>query len=136
MIGRGVTGRRQIRAELTSQKIVFPARDELPAGLASHAGAPVRTGGQARAYAELIGGHVESATGGRTYSQIADQYRSGGQADPGLARLRETAFMGQTLRGSLLGAYQAWEITRLVIGLGVLFTAVGIALLALAAAGR
>ncbi|MGW0433322.1 hypothetical protein ACWDV4_12395 [Micromonospora sp. NPDC003197] len=52
-----------------------------------------------------------------------------------LPRAREMAFMGQTLRGALLGAYQAWQVTLLVIGLGALFTALGLAFLALALLG-
>ena len=37
--------------------------------------------------------------------------------------------MGESLRGSLMGAYQAWEVTDLVIGLGVAFTGLGAATL-------
>jgi hypothetical protein len=33
----------------------------------------------------------------------------------------------QSLRGTLLGAYQAWQITLLVMALGVAFTAMGMA---------
>jgi hypothetical protein len=38
---------------------------------------------------------------------------------------RQTAFMGESLRGSLLSAYQAWQVTYLVIGLGIAFTGLG-----------
>jgi gentisate 1,2-dioxygenase len=34
--------------------------------------------------------------------------------------------MGESLRGSLMGAYQAWEVTWLVIGLGALFIGTGL----------
>jgi hypothetical protein len=77
---------------------------------------------------------VAKATAGRTYAQIADECQASGRTDEGLARLRETAFMGQTLRGPLLGAYQAWEITTLVAGLGCVLTAIGAAFLAIGAA--
>ena len=45
-------------------------------------------------------------------------------------RWKQTAFMGESLRGSLMGAYQAWEVTYLVIGLGVAFTGLGAATVA------
>ena len=132
LIERGITGRRRIRAELSQQKIVFPAGDGLPAGLARYAGTQVSTGAQAQAFADLIGQHVAQATGGRTYAQVVDEWQATGSSDERLAKLRQTAFMGQTLRGSLLGAYQAWQITVLVIGLGALLTATGAAFLAMA----
>jgi len=33
--------------------------------------------------------------------------------------------MGESLRASLLSAYQAWQVTYLVIGLGAAFTGLG-----------
>ncbi|TNH28502.1 hypothetical protein FHG89_14945 [Micromonospora orduensis] len=78
---------------------------------------------------------MTKATGGRTYAEIADEWMAGGRTDERLARLRETAFMGQSLRGALLGAYQAWQITVLVFALGAVFTAMGTAFLALAMRG-
>ena len=136
MAARGLAGRRTVMGELADQRISFPADDGLPDGLARFAGVRVRTGEQARAYSDLIAAHVGKATGGRTYAEIADEWLAGGRKDERLARLREVAFMGQTLRGALLGAYQAWQVTMLVIGLGVLFTAIGAVLLAVALQGR
>jgi hypothetical protein len=133
MIARGMAGRKQIKGELTAQKIVFPGVESLPAPLLRHAGTQVRAGEQARAFADLIGAHVAQATGDRTYAEIADEWMAGGRKDEKLARLREVAFMGQTLRGSLLGAYQAAQLTLLVIGLGALFAAIGVVFLVLAA---
>lgn len=133
MVFRGRVGRGQIQRELAEQKIAFPQVDALPAALARYAGRQVTTGGQARAYADLIASHVATATSGRTYAQIAEEWQATGRTDERLVRLRETAFMGQTLRGSLLGAYQAWEITTLVAGLGCVNTAIGVVFLALGA---
>lgn len=135
MIVQGLVGRRTVERELTEQRITFPAGDGLPAGLHRYAGLPVHTGTQARAFSELIGLHVMKATGGRTYAEIADECQTAGRADERLTRLRETAFMGQSLRGALLGAYQAWQITLLVMALGAVFTAMGAAFLALALRG-
>lgn len=135
MIVQGLVGRRSVSRELAQQRISFPAGDGLPPGLHRYAGTPVHTGSQARAFADLIGVHVAKATGGRTYAEIADEWMAGGRTDERLARLRETAFMGQSLRGALLGAYQAWQITVLVLALGAVFTAMGAAFLALAVGG-
>lgn len=50
------------------------------------------------------------------------------------SRLRQTAFMGEALRGSLLSAYQAWHLTTLVMALGGAVTGLGAALVATAEA--
>ncbi|MFB9363781.1 hypothetical protein [Actinoplanes nipponensis] len=132
MIVQGVAGRRTVSRELTEQHITFPAGDGLPAALSRYAGRTVHTGAEARAYSDLIAGHVAAATGGRTYAEIAEEWQAGARTDERLRRLRETAFMGQSLRGTLLGAYQAWQITVLVMGLGTLCAAMGVAFVALA----
>ncbi|MEU4419278.1 hypothetical protein AB0F81_01530 [Actinoplanes sp. NPDC024001] len=135
MTAQGWAGRRDVGRELAQQHIRFPAGEKLPAALTRYAGVQVQNGVQARAYSELIAVHVVKATGGRTYSQIADECMAGGRDDERLARLRETAFMGQSLRGALLGAYQAWQVTLLVMGLGALFAAAGAAFVLLALQG-
>ncbi|MGW3658262.1 hypothetical protein ACWD6R_22375 [Streptomyces sp. NPDC005151] len=131
MLLRGRSGRREIRAELAAQKITFPDHG-LPAHLARFAGCPVETGPEAHAYAELIKDHLAKATGGRTYAEVTEELHAGGGDDEKLAQLRQTAFMGETLRGSLLSAYQAWHLTTLVTGLGALLTGAGAALVATA----
>ncbi|HWS33939.1 MAG TPA: hypothetical protein VN408_14500 [Actinoplanes sp.] len=130
MIFQGFTGRRSITSELEQQRISFPPTG-LPATLSAYAGRPVRTGVEARAYSELIAEHVLAATGGRTYAEITAEAQKN-RTDEKLSKLRETAFMGETLRGALLGAYQAWQVTLLVIGLGALCAAMGAGFLALA----
>lgn len=131
MLLRGRGGRQEIRAELAAQKITFPDHG-LPADLARFAGSPVETGPAAHAYAELIKDHLVKATGGRTYAEITEELHAGGGDDEKLAQLRQTAFMGETLRGSLLSAYQAWHLTTLVTGLGGALIGVGAALVATA----
>ncbi|MFC9926403.1 hypothetical protein [Streptomyces sp. NPDC127190] len=131
MLVRGRLGRKEIRAELAAQKISFP-RHGLPARLAPFAGQSVQTGPQAHAYAQLIKDHVVQATGGRTYAEITEELHTSGGDDEKLTQLRQTAFMGETLRGSLLSAYQAWHLTTLVTGLGGALTGLGVALLATA----
>lgn len=130
MLYEGVHGRHEVTSQLTEQQIAFPADAAagLPAAEAGYAGQLVTTGGQAKAYADMIETHVKEATGGRTYSQVSAAAMAA-PTDTKLAGLKQTAFMGESLRGSLMGAYQAWEVTDLVIGLGVAFTGLGAATL-------
>lgn len=136
LVVQGRHGRREIRGELTSQKITFPTTDDLPDGLAEYSGQRVETGPQARAFADLIKANLARATGGRTYSEVsADLLATGSGAgrDAKLTELRHTAFQGESLRASLMSAYQAWSVTTLVTALGALLTALGLALLCLGA---
>ncbi|PWI12913.1 hypothetical protein DI272_01175 [Streptomyces sp. Act143] len=135
MVLRGRSGRKEIRTELTAQKITFPHHG-LPDELADHAGRRVENGPEAYAYAEFIKGNLAHATGGRTYAEITAELHAGGGADEKLAELRRTAFMGQSLRASLMSAYQAWHLTTLVTGLGAALTGLGVALVATADALR
>ena len=131
MLARGRSGRREIRAELAAQKITFPDRG-LPLELKPYAGRPVETGTEAHAYSRFIQGNLDRATGGRAYAEITAELHAAGGKDEQLCELRQTAFMGQSLRASLMSAYQAWQITTLVTGLGAALTGLGIALVATA----
>ncbi|MFC4062637.1 hypothetical protein ACFOWE_30440 [Planomonospora corallina] len=132
MTARGLQGRGQIRDELLRQKITFPDKG-LPDGLEAHAGRQVRTGPQARAFSEVIGRNVRRATAGRTYSEISADLHAAGGEDAELAELRQTAFMGETLRASLMSAYQAWQVTSLAIGLGAVLMGAGAAFVTIGA---
>jgi len=134
MIGVGISGQHQVTAQLTAQQISFPANAEagLPAAEAGYAGQTVTTGPQAKAFSDMIETHIKEATGGKTYSQVSGAYlaASADKSTPAstlatLSNERQTAFMGESLRGSLLSAYQAWEVTYLVIGMGLAFTGIG-----------
>ncbi|AQZ63144.1 unnamed protein product [[Actinomadura] parvosata subsp. kistnae] len=129
MVALGVKARAEIKTELRGQAISFPGKG-LPDDLAAHQGRAVVTGSQARAFAQVIGNNVLMATGGRSYGEISAELHAAGGDDEKLEVLRQTAFTGQMLRASLLNAYQAWQITTLVIGLGTLLTITGAALLA------
>ncbi|MFJ8599824.1 hypothetical protein ACIREM_14075 [Streptomyces shenzhenensis] len=131
MVLRGCTGRKEIRTELAAQKITFPGRG-LPAELAFYAGRSVETGPEAHAYAEFIKGNLARTTGGRTYAEITTELHAAGDHDEKLAELRQTAFTGQSLRASLMSAYQAWHLTTLVTGLGAALTGLGVTLVATA----
>ncbi|MGP4050628.1 hypothetical protein [Streptomyces sp. 2A115] len=131
MVWRGRGGRKEIRTELAAQKITFPDHG-LPAELAAHSGRRVETGPEAHAYAEFIKGNLDQATGGRTYAEITAELHATGGDDEKLSKLRQTAFMGQSLRASLMSAYQAWHLTTLVTGLGAALTGLGVAMVATA----
>jgi hypothetical protein len=132
MIAEGIRGRIRIRGELAAQEITFPEGRAMPGHLARYAGRRVESGSDAMAYADLIKSHVEGATGGRTYAQISEEVaaaRNNGEDVEKLTDMRQTAFMGETLRAGLMSAYQAWRLTTLVTGLGALFGALGATLL-------
>ncbi|QOV33485.1 hypothetical protein IM697_25100 [Streptomyces ferrugineus] len=135
MLLRGRSAREEIRTELANQRITFPTHG-LPAQLTHLAGVPVDSGAQAHAYAEMIKDHLVHAAGGRSYAEITEELHATGGDDEKLEQLRQTVFMGETLRGSLLSAYQAWHLTTLVTGLGAALTGVGAALVATADALR
>ena len=135
MVLRGRGGRNEIRSELAAQKITFPERG-LPVELAARAGCRVETGPDAHAYADFIKGNLARTTGGRTYAEITNELHAAGGDDEKLSALRQTVFMGQSLRASLMSAYQAWHLTTLVTGLGAALTGIGAALLATAVALR
>ncbi|RZU52234.1 hypothetical protein EV385_4081 [Krasilnikovia cinnamomea] len=119
---QGVQAQREVRHELAAQKIAFPTdQAKLPDALKRYAGEKVTTGGEAKAYAEFISAQVAQATGGRTYQELSAQPAAGGQ----LTQAQQTALMGEALRGSLLSANQAENLSWLLIGLGVLLTAIG-----------
>ena len=134
MIGVGISGQHQVTQQLTAQQITFPANAKagLPAAEARYAGRQVTTGPEAKAFSDMIETHIKEATGGKTYSQVSAEYiaATANKSTPAatlttLSNERQTAFMGESLRGSLLSAYQAWEVTYLVIGLGLAFTGIG-----------
>ncbi|MEZ0110373.1 hypothetical protein ABH920_004388 [Catenulispora sp. EB89] len=131
MIYEGVHGQHEVTSQLSEQLISFPAKGSsgLPAAQAAYAGRQVTTGPQAKAYADMIETHIKEATGGRTYSQVSTAAMAA-PTDTKLAGEKQTAFMGESLRGSLMGAYQAWEVTYLVTGLGLAFLGIGAATLA------
>jgi hypothetical protein len=95
-----------VHDQLAAQRIYFPkdAASGLPDSLRKYGGQQVDTGDKARAYAEYIKGHIDKATGGKTYSEISTEAMKN-PGDTKLAGLRVTAFQGETLRGILLNAW-------------------------------
>ena len=140
-----------VQTQLANQNISFPVEAGLPSEtrdqLAKWAGKQVTSGEMARDYSDLfIWEHMKaSATAvmGKpaTYSEVSAEYMSavrGGSQDAErvakLSELRDTLFMGNTLRGMLLEAY-AFGTMGVIAGYaaiaafagGVLFLLLGIA---------
>jgi hypothetical protein len=106
-----------VHDQLKAQQITMPVAAALTtpsmkANLSQYAGQDLTTGAQAKAYADYyIQEHMNAASGGKTYSQISGEFMAASKADPtaqatkDLGDLRQTLFMGTTLRGMLLNAY-------------------------------
>jgi hypothetical protein len=107
-----------VYTQLSEQRITMPSGQAIADPLikpylSQYAGQPMTTGQQAKAYADhYILVHMNKAGGGKTYEEVSGQYLALSQdktADPAtvaqLGQLRQTLFMGNTLRGLLLNAY-------------------------------
>ena len=130
-----------VHDQLSAQQITMPVAaalttPEMKANLEQYAGQPLTTGAQAKAYADhYIQAHMDESSDGRTYSQVSGEYREAMEADPTseatteLGQLRESLFMGTTLRGMLLNAYAfatlgtiaMWAAIAAFIGSAVMF---------------
>src|SRR6185369_11206301 len=138
----------EVHDQLASQYITMPTNEtglaDLPAAdraaLDQYAGQQLTTGPQAKAYADhYILVHMNEASGGKTYSEVSGQYIQQCTADPkaaatqectDLAGLRQTMFMGSTLRGLLLYGY-AFATMGTIAGIAAIFSFVGAAALLL-----
>lgn len=130
-----------VQDQLAAQQIKMPVAAALTtptmkAELSQYAGQDLTTGAQAKAYADYyIQAHMDESSGGRTYAQVSSEYREALEADPTaaatteLGELRQSLFMGTTLRGMLLNAYAfatlgtiaMWAAIAAFIGSAVLF---------------
>jgi hypothetical protein len=112
-----------VKEQLTSQHITMPAGPALEGlekadadALKPFAGQKLENGDQAKAYSDhFILAHMNESSDGKTYSEISGQYmQQCPQSDPAnatkpecqkLGGLRQSLFMGSTLRGLLLYGY-------------------------------
>lgn len=109
----------QVHEQLTMQDITMPEGEALSGlseadreALEPFAGSALDTGAEARAYSEhYILAHMNASSDGRTYSEVSGEFialsdeakaSAEGQA---LGQLRQSLFMGNTLRGLLLYGY-------------------------------
>jgi hypothetical protein len=141
-----------VKSQLDNQNISFPVEAGLPSEtkneLLKWAGMKVTTGDMARGYSDLyIWEHMKAssiAVMGKpaTYSEVSTEYMAatrGGSQDveriEKLSALRDSLFMGNTLRGMLLTAY-AFGTLGVIAGYAALASLMGgIVLLVFAIAG-
>lgn len=127
----------QVKDQLGSQKIYFPAKDS-PAldaatypDLQKYAGQLVDTGPEAQAYADgYIGRHLAKASGGKTYAEVS----TAAMADPtnqDLQKLKATMFQGETLRGLLLTSGYAFWTFGMIAFYGSIAALIGAVIMAI-----
>ena len=110
-----------VTMQLADEQITVSDDSDLLGGF--FAGRQVMDPFTAYAQADIINQHALEATGGQTYAELA-------QDDP----VRETMMNASFLRASLFTSVVAFGVAALVIGLGILFIMIGIALRRLAKA--
>ncbi len=133
----------QVKTQLADQHITMPAGaaiedPQIKPYLQEYAGQPMTTGEQAQAYADhYILVHMNKSSNNQTYSEVSAQYnqlKADKNADPAkvaaLGELRQTLFMGSTLRGLLLNAYAFGTMGKIagIAGIGA-FVAAGVMLI-------
>jgi hypothetical protein len=136
----------QVHDQLADQNITMPTTKtglaELPAAdrsaLEKYAGQELTTGPQAKAYADhYILVHMNEASKGQTYSEVSGQFIQQCTSDPKVAAsktcqdlgsLRQTLFMGNTLRGLLLYGY-AFATIGAIAGYAAIVAFAGAAIL-------
>src|SRR5829696_5117674 len=109
----------QVHDQLVMQDITMPEGDALgsvpeadAAALLEYAGSPLDTGAEAKAFSDhYILAHMNASSDGRTYEEVSGEYiglsdeQKASEEGQALAGLRQTLFMGNTLRGLLLYGY-------------------------------
>jgi hypothetical protein len=109
----------QVHDQLVMQDITMPSGDAIASlpkadrtALEKYAGSKLDTGPEAKAYADhYILVHMNEASNNQTYSQVSGQFiamtdeQKASPEGQQLGQLRQTLFMGDTLRGLLLYGY-------------------------------
>ncbi len=139
----------QVDQQLTQQGITMPEGEALAslpkedaAALEEYAGSELNTGPEAKAYADhYILAHMNAASDGRTYQEVSSEFLAlddeakASEEGQALGGLRQTLFMGNTLRGLLLYGY-AFATIGTIAGYAALAAFLGaFVLLALAQLG-
>jgi hypothetical protein len=136
----------QVHSQLTMQGITMPAGDALTGlpkadanALKQYSGSPMDTGPEAKAFADnYILVHMNEASKGQTYEQVSGKFvglSDAAKASPdgqALGQLRQTLFMGDTLRGLLLYGY-AFATIGTIAGIAAIISFAGAAILLLLA---
>jgi len=132
----------QVHDQLVMQDITMPEGDAIASlpkadqnALKEFAGSKLDTGPEAKAFADhYILVHMNEASDGRTYEEVSGEFIGLSDADKAspdgqaLGQLRQTLFMGNTLRGLLLYGY-AFATMGTIAGIAAIVSFVGGALL-------
>ncbi|WP_404391705.1 hypothetical protein [Humibacillus xanthopallidus] len=121
-----------VKEQLSQQNITMPAAAALQTqeqkdALLQYAGQPMETGAQAKAFADhYILVHMNTSSNNKTYSEVSSEYMAAAKdpgADPAaveaLGELRQSLFMGSTLRGLLLNAYAFGTMGTIALYAGI-----------------
>jgi hypothetical protein len=139
----------QVQDQLVMQDITMPEGDAIASlpqadqnALKPFAGSKLDTGDEAKAFADhYILVHMNAASDGRTYEEVSGEFIGLSDADKAspdgqaLGQLRQTLFMGNTLRGLLLNAYAFATIATIAGIAAIVAFGAGALLLVLAALG-
>lgn len=132
-----------VASQLKDQRITMPSGAAIPQGqegcLSKYAGQPLDNGDKAKAYADCyIRIHMNASSGGKTYGEVSSEYQAKAKSDPNgaetkrLGDLRQSLFMGDSLRSMLLTAYAFGTIGTIAL-VGAIVTLVGGILMAVLA---
>jgi hypothetical protein len=134
---RGFDAHDQVKDELAAQNITTPDDASIPNTL-------VDDPDTARSMAEIIEVHALESSGGLTYAEMGrftsaadpedpagtsnpDEALIGENGQPVVNNARNTAFQASALRTSLYSSVMAFEVSTLVVGIGVLMLVLGFA---------
>ncbi|GAB76540.1 hypothetical protein SAMN05421595_1669 [Austwickia chelonae] len=109
----------QVSSQLSAQRITMPSGKaiedpKIKPHLEQYAGSTMDNGDKAKAFADhYIQVHMDTAAKGRTYNEVSSEFmaaskdpaRADSEETKKLGELRQTLFMGDTLRSMLLTAY-------------------------------
>ncbi|HVM54093.1 MAG TPA: hypothetical protein VM262_12920 [Acidimicrobiales bacterium] len=130
----GMDARNQVRDKLELQQIVTPEDASIPNTLVNS----VET---AESMAEIIEQHARESTGGLGYAEMgrfmtpdgdpagtndADEAVIGDNGQPVANPLRNVAFQASALQTSLYTSVMAFQVSNLVMGLGLAFILLGL----------
>lgn len=139
----------QVNDQLTMQDITMPEGEALGglskadvSALEQYAGSVLDSGPEAKAYADhYILAHMNSSSDGRTYQQVSSEFLAlddeakASEEGQALAGLRQSLFMGNTLRGLLLYGYAFATIGTIAGYAAIAAFVAALALLALVVLG-
>ena len=132
----------EVQTQFAAQDITMPEGKAIESlkntadqeALKPFAGQPLENGAQAKAYADhYILAHMNASSEGKTYSEVSSEALAAAKSAPDapetkkLMDLRQTLFMGNTLRGLLLYGY-AFATIGTIAGYAAIAAFVGAAL--------